>query len=67
MSTNKKIKKALISVFNKNGLDVILSRLNDEGVKFVSTGGTRQFIESLGYNCQAVEDLTQYLQFWEDE
>ena len=60
MSTNKKIKKALISVFNKNGLDVILSRLNDEGVKFVSTGGTRQFIESLGYNCQAVEDLTQY-------
>lgn len=60
MSTNKKIKKALISVFNKDGLDLILEKLNNDGVKFLSTGGTRQFIESLGYECEAVEDLTQY-------
>lgn len=60
MSTNKKIKKALISVFNKDGLDAILAKLNESGVQFLSTGGTRQFIESLGYACEAVEDLTQY-------
>ena len=60
MSTNKKIKKALISVFSKDGLDAILAKLNEAGVEFLSTGGTRQFIESLGYACEAVEDLTQY-------
>ena len=59
-ATNKKIKKALISVFNKDGLDEILSKLHEEGVAFLSTGGTRHFIESLGYPCEAVEDLTAY-------
>ena len=34
--------------------------MHEEGVQFLSTGGTRQFIESLGYPCQAVEDLTSY-------
>lgn len=60
MSDSKKIKTALISVYHKDGLDEILSKLNDEGVKFLSTGGTRKFIESLGYACQAVEDITTY-------
>ena len=32
----------------------------NRGVKFLSTGGTRAFIESLGYECEAVEDLTGY-------
>ena len=32
----------------------------EEGVEFLSTGGTRHFIESLGYPCHAVEDLTGY-------
>ena len=58
MSESKKIKTALISVYHKDGLDAIISRLHEEGVQFLSTGGTRQFIESLGYPCQAVEDLT---------
>lgn len=60
MSESKKIKTALISVYHKDGLDTIISRLHEEGVQFLSTGGTRQFIESLGYPCQAVEDLTSY-------
>lgn len=60
MSDNKKIKTALISVFYKDGLDEILSLLNADGVKFLSTGGTRSFIEGLGYECDAVEDLTGY-------
>ena len=60
MSDIKKIKTALISVYHKDGLDEILEMLNNDGVKFLSTGGTKSFIESLGYECQAVEDLTGY-------
>lgn len=60
MSELKKIRTALVSVFHKDGLDEILKKLHDDGVKFLSTGGTRSFIESLGYECEAVEDLTGY-------
>jgi phosphoribosylaminoimidazolecarboxamide formyltransferase/IMP cyclohydrolase len=60
MAEIKKIKTALVSVFHKDGLDELLKKLNDEGVKFMSTGGTQQFIESLGYECQKVEDVTTY-------
>ena len=56
----KKIKSALISVFHKDGLDELLKKLNAEGVKFLSTGGTQSFIESLGYPCQKVEEVTTY-------
>ena len=60
MAETKKIKTALVSVFHKDGLDELLKELNNQGVKFLSTGGTQSFIESLGYECQAVEDLTTY-------
>jgi phosphoribosylaminoimidazolecarboxamide formyltransferase/IMP cyclohydrolase len=60
MSDVKKIKSALISVFHKDGLDEILKLLNAAGVEFLSTGGTKTFIEGLGYSCKAVEDLTGY-------
>ena len=60
MADIKDIKTALISVFHKDGLDEILKLLHDNGVKFLSTGGTRSFIEKLGYPCDAVEDLTSY-------
>ena len=60
MSETKKIKTALVSVFHKDGLDELLAKLNEEGVKFLSTGGTQKFIESLGYECEKVEDVTTY-------
>lgn len=60
MAETKKIKTALISVYHKDGLDELLRKLNSEGVKFLSTGGTQSFIESLGYECQKVEDVTTY-------
>lgn len=41
-------------------MDELLAKLNEEGVKFLSTGGTQKFIESLGYECQKVEDVTTY-------
>ncbi len=60
MDSNKQIKTALISVFHKDGLDKILALLNKDNVRFLSTGGTKAFINSLGYECDAVEDLTSY-------
>ena len=60
MAGTKKIKTALVSVFHKDGLDELLAKLNAEGVKFLSTGGTQKFIETLGYECQTVESVTTY-------
>ena len=60
MAESRQIKTALISVFHKDGLEDLLEKLNEEGVKFLSTGGTQKFIEGLGYDCQKVEDVTTY-------
>ncbi len=60
MAETRKIKRALVSVFHKDGLDEILRKLNEEGVELLSTGGTQAFIESLGIPCQKVEDVTSY-------
>jgi phosphoribosylaminoimidazolecarboxamide formyltransferase/IMP cyclohydrolase len=57
---SKKINTALISVYHKDGLNEILHLLNELNVKFLSTGGTQSFIQSLGYECEAVEDVTGY-------
>lgn len=56
----KKITRALISVFHKDGLEEILQILHSEGVELLSTGGTQAFIESKGIPCRKVEDLTSY-------
>lgn len=60
MSTSKRIKSALISVFDKTGLEPIIHRLNELGVTIYSTGGTQSFIEDLGVAVERVEDLTSY-------
>lgn len=60
MAESRQIKTALISVFHKDGLEDLLKRLDEEGVRFLSTGGTQKFIESLGYDCQKVEEVTTY-------
>ena len=56
----KKIKSALISVFYKDGLEPIVKKLHQLGVTIFSTGGTQQFIESLGLPCIPVETITTY-------
>ena len=56
----KYIRKALISVYHKEGLADILAELHKAGVGFISTGGTHSFITELGYPCEPVEELTQY-------
>ena len=60
MSNDIKIKKALISVFYKTGLDQIINKLSALGVEIYSTGGTKTFIEGLGVNVKSVESLTGY-------
>lgn len=60
MPDNKKIKSALVSVFHKENLDEILKKLNELGIKLISTGGTKSFIESLGLPVTSVENLTGY-------
>ena len=60
MAENKKIRRALVSVFHKDGLDEILRTLHQQGVELLSTGGTQAFIESLGIPCSKVEDVTSY-------
>lgn len=58
--SNRKIARALISVYNKENLDPIVHLLGKSGVEFVSTGGTQQYLEKLGYPVIPVETLTGY-------
>ena len=60
MSNLKRIKSALISVYHKDNLDQIIRKLDALNVQLYSTGGTRDFIEGLGIQVTAVEDLTSY-------
>ena len=57
---NKKIESALVSVYYKDGLDEIVKKLDNLGVKIYSTGGTQKFIKNLGIEVTSVEDLTTY-------
>jgi phosphoribosylaminoimidazolecarboxamide formyltransferase / IMP cyclohydrolase len=56
----KKIKSALISVYYKDQLDVIVRRLHALNISIISTGGTKEFIEKLGIPVKAVEEHTGY-------
>ncbi len=60
MSNLKPIRSALISVYYKDQLDVIVKKLHENGVTLYSTGGTKDFIEKLGIPVTAVETLTTY-------
>ncbi len=56
----KKIQSALISVFYKDGIDVIGRKLHDLGITIYSTGGTQKFLQETDIPCIAVESLTTY-------
>jgi len=56
----KKINAALISVFSKEGIEPIIRKLNELNVKIFSTGGTFDYIKSLGIEATAVESITSY-------
>lgn len=54
------IKSALISVFYKDKLEILLETLKKNKISIYSTGGTQQFIESKGYTCIAVDSVTDF-------
>ena len=56
----KQLRAALISVFHKDGLDSLAKKLHQHGVQIYSTGGTQQFLESIGIPCIPVESVTEY-------
>lgn len=58
--SQRKIARALISVYYKDNLEPIIHTLAKNQVEFVSTGGTQEFIEKLGYTVTPVEKLTGY-------
>ena len=60
MNTTKTIQSALISVFDKEGLEPIVRKLHEQNVIFYSTGGTEKHIQSLSVPVTAVEDITGY-------
>lgn len=60
MGFSQPIRTALISVFHKEGLDQIIGLLHKHGVTIYSTGGSLDYIHSLGVEAVAVEDLTGY-------
>lgn len=60
MSKSKKIKSALISVFNKDGLAPICNLLNNQDIKVYSTGGTQKYLEQNGISVTPVEEITSY-------
>lgn len=55
-----RIQRALISVYDKDGLEEVVKCLVGLGVEIVSTGGTQTYLASIGVTCTAVEDLTDY-------
>ena len=60
MKEEIQIKSALISVFSKDGMDELVTILNNHDVKIYSTGGTQKYIENLGVSVHAVEGITNY-------
>ena len=54
----KKIKRALISVYDKNNLNFLLKNLKKFKIDLISSGGTFNEIKRLGFNCEEVSKYT---------
>jgi phosphoribosylaminoimidazolecarboxamide formyltransferase / IMP cyclohydrolase len=54
------VRRALVSVYDKTGLEDLVRGLHDAGVSLVSTGGSAALIEALGLPVTTVEDLTGF-------
>jgi phosphoribosylaminoimidazolecarboxamide formyltransferase/IMP cyclohydrolase len=54
------IRRALISLSDKSGLDALAAGLGKAGVELVSTGGTAAKLRELGYEVRDISDLTGF-------
>lgn len=55
-----KIHTALLSVYNKEGLEPIVKKLHELGVELISTGGTESYIRALEIPVVSVDSLTGF-------
>jgi phosphoribosylaminoimidazolecarboxamide formyltransferase / IMP cyclohydrolase len=55
-----KIKRALLSVFYKDGLEELALALANNGVELYSTGGTEKFLRDKGFAVKSVSDMTGF-------
>jgi len=55
-----KVKRALISVFNKSGVESFAKALTDMGVTVISTGGTARLLKDSGIPVTLVEEVTGF-------
>ena len=58
--SKKNQKSALISVFNKEGIDDIARKLSELNINIISTGGTEKYLNEIGIKTEMVEKLTDY-------
>lgn len=54
------IKRALISVSNKEGLLPFVKELVNQGIEIISTGGTSKLLEENGINVVGISDITNF-------
>jgi len=55
-----KVKRALISVFNKSGVEAFAKGLTEMGVTVISTGGTAKLLKDSGIPVTLVEEVTGF-------
>jgi phosphoribosylaminoimidazolecarboxamide formyltransferase / IMP cyclohydrolase len=55
-----KVQRALISVFNKSGVESFAKGLTDLGVEVISTGGTARLLKDSGIPVTLVEEVTGF-------
>ena len=53
-------KRALISVSDKTGLDILVKALHEKDVEIISTGGTHKVIAEMGIPVKHVSDITDF-------
>lgn len=56
----RKIQNALITVYNKEKIDIIAAELQKLGIHIFSTGGTYDYLKKIGIEATAIEDITGY-------
>ncbi|KAB7790772.1 bifunctional phosphoribosylaminoimidazolecarboxamide formyltransferase/IMP cyclohydrolase [Bifidobacterium leontopitheci] len=59
-STNRPIRRALVSVFHKEGIEVLADAFIKAGTEVVSTGSTAKKLASLGVNVTEVSEVTGF-------
>ncbi len=56
----RRITRALISVYHKEGIELIAKQLTELNIEILSTGGTYDYLKELGIPVISVEEITSY-------